>query len=351
MIKYFLGRFLTSFIVFFIALVIIFASADIMIRISTLPSLAFVPFIFIYMVPFSSLFALPLASALAIQTTYGSFLSTNTYLLLDFFEKIKKKFYLAIAIFSLISAIAYGFVIFDLAPKSYLRVKKEILEFAKTHLSSLEPGKFHQPYRALTLFFRDKTNLKNKGSEFHHILISFKKEPNDLIFSAQSGLFLDNILILKNGSLLTKNKNTNLISQFEGMEINFEDLLLEDTKKDAFESQVLSATKFMTLEKLLAIKGSNNAANLEFHSRIIKTIWQLCFPLIAIFGALIINVARYSMITNIAWSGSLLLVSYLLIGMLGSIKNATLALFLMYGLSILFFLVVFYFGFKKIKLR
>lgn len=348
MLKYFLKQFLKLFLVAFVSLVIIFAFADIMMRISTFPSLLFVPLIFFYMIPFASLFALPLSSAFAVQSFYGTLLELNSYLLLEFFNKIKKSFYISIVIFSIIFSILYGFIIFELAPRSYFKAKKEILEFAKNHITSLEAGRFHQPYSAITLFFKDKKNISG-NLIFLNILISIKKGSGNLLFSSQSAMLKDNIMMLNNGTVLTQNKNMNIISKFEEMYINFEDFLLNDTKSNEVDNSLLGALKFLTLEKLLKIIKTNPSANLELHARIVKIIWQLFFPLIALFGSIIINASKYSMIFNISWSGFLLLVSYFLIGILQSLQNIYLATFLMYGLSLLFFIIIFYYGYKKIK--
>lgn len=343
---YFLKQFYLRFFFFFAALLFILTSADMLMRLATLPSVAFIPKIFICMLPLISLFAIPIASCLAVQTTVGELYASNAILVLKFLSSTKRALHIALTIFTCSLLIPYSVLIFEWAPRSYLSAKQLIIAFAKEHLSSLDAGIFHRPTDDFSIFFKGKKQyMLAKGKEatkFFDLMLVVRAEDHEYMMSAKEGELVDNVLSLKNGTMYNERDGKKYVASFGNTEINIDQLTAPKPGAGEQKKREVLQTKFLAWDELRALKKDHPKAVVEFHVRIVRIIWQLLLPFLALAGLIRWGVPlRFNLMVSVAWTGSLVLFSYLLLSISGAFwKNGLLAFVLLYGVSGVVFTVM-----------
>ncbi len=343
---YFLRQFYLRFFFLFAALLFVLTSADMLMRLATLPSVTFIPNIFLCMLPLIAIFAIPIASCLAVQTTVGELYASNAILLLKFLSSTKRALHKALFIFAFSLLIPYAVLIFEWAPRSYANAKQLIITFATEHLSSLDPGIFHHPTDDFSIFFKQKKQyLIAEGKEatkFFDLLLVMRAEDHEYMMSAKEGELVDNMLSLKDGTMYNERDGKKYIASFGQTEINIDQLTGPKPGVGKEEKIEDLQTKFLGWDELQAIKNNHPKAAVEFHVRIVRIIWQLLIPFLGLVGLVRFGTPlRYNLMVSVAWTGGLVIFSYLLLSIAGAFwKNGLMALVLLYGISGVTFTII-----------
>ena len=341
-IAYCLKQFYKTFILMFAVLVLVFAAADLIIRLSTLPTLSFVPTIVLSMMPLVSLFVLPLASSISLQLAVGSWLKSGAYLMIAFLSPARRTLLGAVAIFSCSLLLLYIPLIFYWAPASYFRAKKIIVEFAKEQLKELEAGVFHYPTSSLAIFFEKKFRAQQGGMQFEHLILKMHQGEGSYVITARSGRLCGSSLLLEHGTMQNRAQEKSYVGNFEQTTINIDELMHARPYAEHELAKIRVDTKFLTLPELWSIRAQNGKASAELHARILKIIWQLLVPFFAVVASLRWGVLHQTNTRlSIGFSSALFFASYVVVGSAQLFWKVHWQLLLaMYGSSFLFFIIL-----------
>ena len=299
-----------------------------------MPSIAFVPKIFMAAIPILSLFSLPVAACLAVQASVGSFLGDNSFLMFRFLGPLRKKFLVAAILFSLSLSVPVALLLFDFAPKGYEEAKRLTITLATEHMSALEAGRFHHLAKPLAIFFRQK-KMQDDCTRFFDMVISYRLEGSCSVICAKEARLSGQALKLSRGTVVTEHEGRELFSSFEEIFIDVERLLHTPGFLPHVSSEV--SPKSYRWSHLIEAMKSDEKAFVEFHSRFVYLLWQLLLPLLALFFVMRFGVLEHSnLLLSIFSSGVLALCMHFILGAT-KLAPGSLVVFLLYGLSVLFF--------------
>jgi len=324
--------------IFFTLLTGIFASCNVFLRLPFLYKLSTIPLLVGVMFPLVAQFALPLSSSLAVYVTVTSHKMHDQLLTLSYLRQGRLALYKAIIIFSFLCTGVYSLLVFQFTPQSYKLGKKLLIQVAKEHILQLESNKFHAPFPRFNFFFKEKIN----DNTFGKLLLAFISKENEerYVFTAQKGVFDNNQMFLRNGSICTLKKGTFHLATFDQTIIDIGSVV--ESKK---EEESLSQSKFMTGKQLVKVMSKNNNLFVEFLKRIALVLWQLLFPIAALIFSLFFSYE--SLLSGLIFCGVMYLASYVLL-MLGQVYAHSLALSLsIFYLPLLIILIVGLFLLKK----
>jgi len=338
---YFLRQFCTHGALFFGVITTIFASANLLIRLPFIHSATAIPQIVISMLPLMVLFSLPLASGMAVHAVIASHRLRDELLPALFLPSLAQAIKRSVLIFSSCCVLMYGVFVFYLAPASYQNGKALLVSVAKEHFLQLEPHKFHTPYSGITFFFKSK-RFEVKNPVFCSLLLIFTTKHNErYFFTAERGSFVNNTLILYNGTLHTIAQNHFHSATFAETEID----VLKLISKEQQSLQRISP-KFLSLNQLLALQAEDKGAYIELAKRFAQTLWQFLLPLILFFIAW--GSAKTSFVATLMSSGGLYIFSYIAIIFGQSCGDSTiLSLMVLYGIPLMITFAAWYFFYKN----
>jgi|SaaInlStandDraft_4_1057021.scaffolds.fasta_scaffold03628_3 lipopolysaccharide export LptBFGC system permease protein LptF len=339
--SYYLKKFFFLFVCILAALIPIFASCDLMVRIIAIPITYKLCSFFLFIIPLVALFASPLAACLSVQVPLGNLFIADEIVNFYFWKRARRALFGSVAIFSFVISIFYIPLVFQWAPESYWRGKRLIIKLAQQHIENFESNKFHNIGGRATLFFKNKLILSGK-MQFEHIVFMFKeKDGQRSIVTAKQGDFLDNIFSLKDGALYRTDSEHHYVSSFKHLEVAANQIF---GKK---ENTVFRHPKFLTLRDLLKQKELNDFAWKEFHKRLIQILWQILLPFMALFTIFIFGKKRSNILISIVLSGILFLLSYVSLNFASLLLDRNI-------LSLLFFycipvgcMLVFYWAYRR----
>ena len=337
-----LKRFYRNYIVFFVALILIFAASDLFVRLPAISSINILSKVFLLMLPLMAQFAIPLSSCLAIQNVLGIFYIEDEAVLFYFFSGAKKVLYNAVLFFSISLLVFYVPIVTNWAPKSYRKGKLLILDLAKRHFSDLQPNEFHSLSNNFTLFFERQKRIDEK-IEFHKILLMFKEKKGDrFIINANKGFLSNDTLFLENGVMQNVGSKKTYIANFNKTEIDLKRFLNLDNPK--FKIKDL---KFFTSRELSRIKKENLPAFIEYHKRIAHIIWQFLFPFLSLFLIMIFAKRKSNLLISVFLSGMLFLSSYILLNIVKTLSFLGDSVIILFYLPIILIFIILFFFFKK----
>lgn len=344
MISYFLKRFYRSFFAFFGTIIALLALGDLLVRVALLPSLRSIPIIVFIMFPFMSLFATPLATSLSVQTTLGKLLDNNEMLLFYYLPALRKKLYAALFLFSSIFMIFYVPLVFEWAPQSYFMGKRFMVVLAKERINQLQPNVFHSFFSKFFIFFKKKEwvydeKLEEWQSQFNGLIVVTQQDARKVIITAQHAYFKDHAFFLYDGMVYSFDESARYTVTFKESCIYLERLWkhyldLEISSKDP---------KYMSFQELWQEQNHDNApAVIEFHSRVIRVVWQSLFPFLCYW--IIITwgiVGGNNLLLSMTSSLLCMFFSYLNIGLAPLFKNHVIgALVVLYGLLLAIVMII-----------
>lgn len=307
LIGYFLRNFYKNFLMSFGIISFVLVASNVFVRLPAISSLYNIPIIFWTMIPLMAVFSTPIASGLAVQLTIGSHFISDEILFLKFSNAAYKALIKSIFIFSLSLAVVYVPLVFDWAPRSYLVGKRLLLQLAQEKFFQVEANKFHSLFGKFTFFFKNKSVDEKGIYTFHDILlIVHHKEDEKIIFSAKEGMFVNNSMILKHGSISTEKAHKSHFASFDQTEFNFNSII----KSDEAEGQ-LKHMKFCSWKKLLNLKSSNDEACVEWQKRLAQIFWLLLFPFLAFLIIFIFGKQKSNLLLSLVSSSSLFLILYI----------------------------------------
>jgi len=317
---YILRHFYTRFAVSFGILLFVLTMADLLMRLSSVQSIALVAPLFICALPVISLFAMPIAASLAVQTTIGQWQGESAEQLFRFFGGMRRELVRALAIFACSLGVLYLPLVFDLAPRSAKAARSMVLGFAKEHVKGLEPGTFHQLAPGSMVYFRAKETGVDGSVLFKNILLHYADAKGRHTVSAQEGYVAHDRLSLSHGSMHNQAHGKKLHVSFGRMHIDL-DRLIGGQQQEPSKSKPLRVGH-PTWGELFSQMG-DGPVSVEFHARLVRLLWLLVFPFLALAGMLWWG-ARMRLVGSIAWSCGLFLLSYILISLGRVLCNAPL---------------------------
>jgi lipopolysaccharide export LptBFGC system permease protein LptF len=307
LIGYFLKNFYKNFLMSFGVISFVLVASNVFVRLPAISSLYNIPIIFWTMVPLMAVFSMPIASGLAVQLTIGSHLISDEILFFKFSNTAYKALIKAVFIFSLSLTVVYIPLVFDWAPRSYLVGKKLLLQLAQEKFFQVEANKFHSLFGKFTFFFKNKSVDEKGIYTFHDILlIVHHKEGEKIIFSAKEGVFVNNSMILKHGSISTEKAHKSHFASFEETDFNFNSIV----KSDETNGQ-LKHMKFCSWKKLLDLKSSSDEAFIEWQKRLTQVLWLLFFPFLAFLIIFVFGKQKSNLLLSLVSSSFLFLILYI----------------------------------------
>ncbi len=316
------GRFALSFCV----LVFVLASADVLMRLGQLQAAAFATELFIYAIPVIALFALPIAASFALQTQIASWYENSAIVLVRSLAGMQRKLRHALVVFSLSLGLIYTPLVFDIAPRSASAGRNMVLCFAKDHIRKLEPNVTHQLGDGSLIFFRGK---KEQGDALHfnNILIRFRDAHGSQVLSAQEGALQKDRLYLYNGTMHS-DSSKQISASFGSMHLDL-DRVLGTPSTSTHQAKPSHLSWPELFEQLF----TDSAVTLEFHTRLVRLLWLLCFPFLALSGIAWLGREGHMRLTHcLSWSAGTFLVSYILISVASTLAGARIfAYLLLYG--------------------
>ena len=316
------GRFVLTFGV----LVFVLATADVLMRLGQLQAAAFVPELFIYAIPVIALFALPIAASFAVQTQLASWYASSAIVLVRSLSGMQRMLRSSLLFFSLSLGLCYVPLVFDVAPRSASAGRSMVLSFAKEHLRKLEPNAMHQLGNGSLVFFRGKRE-QGEALLFNEILIRFRDAHGSQVLSAQEGAMHGDRLYLYNGTM--HSESTKQISaSFGRMHLDLNRVL--GNPASSAKQPKASHLSWAELGKQIF---SDSAVTLEFHTRLVRLLWLLIFPFLALSGIAWFGEEGHMRLTHcLSWSAGTFLVSYVLISVASALAGVKiLAYLLLYG--------------------
>ena len=340
LVGYILRHLYTRFAVSFIALLGVLVTADLLMRLPSLPSMAFVPPLFLFALPVVSLFAIPISASIAVQTTIGQWHGESATQLFEFFSGMRSDLWRALILFTCSLGVLYLPLVFDVAPRSMQAAKGSVAWFAKAHIRGLEVGVFHQLAPGCMVYFASK-ELAPEGSEllFKNILIRYADAKGIHTLSAQEGLLRENKLNLLQGTMHTKVHEKQLCATFGSMYFDLDRLF----RKEQGLGEQRQRMGHLVWKDLRKEMDEGTQAVAEFHARLARLLWLLVFPFLALAGMQLF--AGMRLVGSIAWSSGLFLFSYVLISLAAALKGAALLTpIVLYGVSCVLCGFIFYYA-------
>jgi len=259
------------------------------------------------MLPLMTVFSMPIAAGLAVQLTIGSHFIGDEILFFKFSNAAYKALVKAIFIFALSLSVVYVPLVFDWAPRSYLVGKKLLLKLAQEKFFQVEANKFHSLFGRFTFFFKSKSVDSAGAYTFHDILlIVHPKDVEKVIFSAKEGVFVNNAMLLKHGSISTEKSGKSHFASFDQTEFNFNSVIKSEDAEGG-----LKHMKFCSWKKLLNLKSGSNEANIEWNKRLAQVIWFLLFPFLAFLIIFTFGKTKSNLMLSLVSSSLLFLILYI----------------------------------------
>lgn len=332
--RFFITRFFYQFCLFFALIMLILGASNILVRLPVITAPSSVFWLFLTMLPLMALFAFPIASALAVGSVIGDMMIDDEILFIRFLRPLQWALYRSVGIFSLILTFIYIPLVLWWAPQSYFMGKQLLIAVAKKQLSNLEPQKFHTLLPGFTLFYHGKNTI-HRRTELERLFLTLRHKSGErTIFTAQKGYVHDDLLYLFNGSMHVISSERYYSATFKQSEIDINKLLALE-KHDSN----IKHLKYLTLKALYNIKNETPDVYVELYKRIAQVMWQLLFPLFALWGIFLFGRAKSNVLINITWAGILFLISYISTGVAALVSNSPLfALCILFGP--VFFIVI-----------
>jgi len=304
---YFLKRFYLNFLFFFVILTGVFAVSDLVVRLPLISSWYVTPKLLFLMLPLMSQFAIPLASLLAISVIIGNLHIEDEILFFYFSSRARRVLHFSVLIFSLTIVALYTPLVFVFAPQSYKKGKEFVVKFAKEQFYQLESNRFHTPASGITFFFKKKYVEKDRLI-FEKLLLMFQEKAQNerYLINAKRGFLLQDNLFLEDGTIQNIGSSRQYFANFQSTEIDLTQFF-DSEKSENLPKQL----KFLTWKKLKKLRKYKHEAFMEFHKRISQILWQFLFPFFALWGMLLFSRKRSNMLISVAWSGALVLFSYI----------------------------------------
>jgi len=291
-------------------LIPLFASCDVIVRLASVPFSFQILKLFWFMFPLVCLFAVPIASCLAVGMPVGNLFARNELLLFHYFPQARRQLELVVFCFSLMLAIVFIPLLFRWAPGSYWRGKQFLIRAVQQQIENLPARRFHQIASRGTIFFKDKGRDESGNTSFSDILLMIReKNDKQYLVTARSGVLLDGVLTLFNGTLYNNVLKNHCIATFKSLEIAFEKMFFQNG------GVVKKPTKFMTLSELRNTMASSDNSWKELHKRFVQLLWQLLFPFLIFFGMMIFARQKSNILLSVVLSGAIFLFSYLSLNM------------------------------------
>lgn len=315
--SFFLKRFLLQFITIFAVIILVLGASNLILRIEFFSSFFAMIQVFFVMLPLMAIYAMPIAAGVAVQKVVGDLLVEDELLVVSYFRPARRALVLATVTFSLLLSVFYAPLIFEIAPQSYLRGKRILLNLAKQQFCHLEPQKFHSPYSGLTFFFKEK---KNEGGEPHFcdLFLAFHNKNERYIFTAKQGYFQQNKIIMLDGSVHTISTDKRYAAMFKETTINL-DKILKLEKHDT----TLDVLKFWNIKQLWCMLKKHDEALFEILKRLAQLFWLLLFPLLGLMLIFRFGRKKSNMLMAVVTSGLLFLISYITIAVSQVVSQST----------------------------
>ncbi len=309
----------------FSILLFVLATADVLMRLGQTQIAGFLPQLFVYALPVISLFALPIAASLAVQTQMGAWQESSAIILFRSLAGMQRMLRRSLLFFSCTLGLCYLPLVFDIAPRSASASRNIVLHFAKDHLRKLEPHVPHQLGSGSLVFFHEKSE-RGDALAFKKILIRFRDGHGSHVVSAQEGVMHDDRLYLRNGTMHS-DTGKHLSASFGSMHLDL------DRFFPAPEGAKQDKASHLSFKQLWGGMFSDSKVTLEFHTRLVRLLWLLLFPFLALAGVLWFGREGQSgLAQSIAWSAGLFLVSYLIISVASACASSPLLAYpLLYG--------------------
>ncbi len=313
----FLRRSFAYFLLVYSVLLVIIASGDILVRLATLPALAFIPSLILCMIPLISLFAIPLAAGISIFLAIGAFYEKHEWLLFKYLLSMQRMITFAVFIFSLSVSLLFIPLVFEWAPTCYWQGKQMLVHFATDHINKLSVNTFHTPINGSMLFFDGKhyfthAQEKTAGTNFSDIVFMFQDYSNtSYLITAPEGYLIGALLTLRNG-IMQRIADTTYRTHFKQASFHLDRLIESKPEASQPERARKNQMKYLTTCELYALIPDNNAAFIEFNARIVRVLWVFCLPFFAIFGLRRWGImGSNNMVICIGIIGILFLISYI----------------------------------------
>ena len=319
----------SRFVLVFSVLLFVLAIADVLMRLRQLPAVAFVPELFAYALPVIALFALPIAASIAVQTQIASWYENSAVVLFRSLGGMQHMLRRALMFFSFTLGLCYLPLVFEVAPRSARAGRSMVLSFAKEHLRKLEPGITHQLGGGSLIFFA-KRNEREGALHFKKILLRMRDPHGSHVLSAQEGVMRDDRLYLYNGTMHTESKK-HISASFASMHLDLDRVLTPPQ-----ESTRAPKASYLSLRELGRIMLYDRKAALEFNARLMRLLWMLMFPFLALAGIQWLGREGHARLAqSLGWSAGLFLVSYIIISVASACtSNLLIAYPLLYGGSV-----------------
>jgi lipopolysaccharide export LptBFGC system permease protein LptF len=235
-VAYFLKRFSLRFFLVLIALVPLFVSGDLVVRLAAATFSFQILKLLGFMLPLVCVFAIPIATSLAVGLTVGTVFSQGESIFFKFFPAGRHAVEKSVLIFSIILFICYVPFVFWWAPESYWSGKRFLINAAQQQIENLPAQQFHSIASRCTIFFKNNFRNKEGAAEFRGVLLMVReKDDKRYLVTARSGIMKRNMenegfLHLKDGVIYNNNirRNTDCIATFKLLEIAFEKLFFKN---------------------------------------------------------------------------------------------------------------------------
>lgn len=307
--SFFLKRFFVQFLTIFFIIILILGASNLVLRAEFFSGFWGMVQVFFVMLPLMAIYAMPLSAGIAVQKVVGDLLVEDELLVIEFFRPARKSLIWATVVFSFLLTVLYAPLIFDVAPQSYLRGKRILLNLAKKQFFHLEPQKFHSPYPGLTFFFKEKKYEKGEP-KFYNLFLAFHSKDERYIFTASQGYFEQNKILMIDGSVHTISDDKRYTAIFKETTINLDKILNLD-KND----KTVNVLKFWNIKQLLSMLRANEDALLEILKRLAQLLWLFFFPFLALYLIFILGRKKSNMLVAVITSGMLFLISYISIAL------------------------------------
>ena len=325
LIVYVLRGLYTRIAISFSILLFVLATADVLMRLGQLQIAGFLPALFVYALPVISLFALPIAASIAVQTEVGSWYENSAIVLFRSLGGMQHVLRRALLVFSCTLGLCYLPLVFDIAPRSAGAARNIVLHFAKDHLRKLAPHVTHQLGSGSLVFFHEKSE-RDDALTFRKILIRFRDSHGSHVLSAQEGALHDDRLYLHNGTMHS-DSGKHLSASFGSMHMDLDRFFTVP------EGTVQDKASHFSWQQLMRNMFSDSKVALEFHTRLVRLLWLLIFPFLALSGIAWFGREGHARLAQtVAWSSGLFLVSYILISVASALAGSPLLAYpLLYG--------------------
>jgi len=333
--RYFFRRFFSMGFLYYSLLLVVLLSCNLITKLSFFQDLSFLPLFILTLVPVASVYALPLASCLSVYISISMHFIHDELFLVYYLKKARRALTIGVVMFALLGSLVHSLMVFEVTPRSYKVGKHLLFAMAQKQLLSFVPGKFHELFPGITIFFQKKSFFDGNKPLFEHLFLAFNNDEGMNLFTARQGYLKDNQLILHNGSLHSCRKSKLYVASFQQTTINIDSFFGSDKKKPLIDHEA----RFLSLSGLVKGQGEHKPYFIELHKRIAQVGWQFALPYSAYVLALLKG--AHSVVFGLTTCGLLFLGSYVLL-MLASFASELpwLALVLFYVPILLLILIL-----------